>query len=339
MAVNQSQVDQILSAASEDDPEVKLQNLEREVDLIKTSIKRLLIDIRERLNDIDNPFTTESSASWGRAGKDTARDAQSDAHESALEAREAALDAREEALRTTGKEKERENERKPRHRDEERYEDEDISLSPIDRQLLDALKAQLAGQISSTLSNTPSPVAPQVPPQVVPPQVAPFPSPVARGSQPTPFPPSISSVSHVSLPNMEHDHGDGRVPDRIQLQKAYRLFKWTNRAVKKYGHDRLETMLQSYRSMGYITREACDEVSEIARLMPSVLGEVHEIDPGEYVAELYVLNRIISPNDLTLDRDMIEVLMDRRQQDSSPSDDPSRDVPGSDEWINLLDRI
>jgi hypothetical protein len=43
MAVNQSQVDHIITAASEDDPEVKLQNLEREVDLIKTSIKRHLL--------------------------------------------------------------------------------------------------------------------------------------------------------------------------------------------------------------------------------------------------------------------------------------------------------
>ena len=57
MAVNQSQVDHIITAASEDDPEVKLQNLEREVDLIKTSIKRLLIDIRERMNEMENPFT------------------------------------------------------------------------------------------------------------------------------------------------------------------------------------------------------------------------------------------------------------------------------------------
>ena len=57
MAVNQSQVDHIITAASEDDPEVKLQNLEREVDLIKTSIKRLLMDIRERMNELDNPFT------------------------------------------------------------------------------------------------------------------------------------------------------------------------------------------------------------------------------------------------------------------------------------------
>ena len=67
MAVNQAQVDHIITAASEDDPEVKLQNLEREVDLIKTSIKRLLMDIRERMNEMENPFTL-ATTSGGPAG-------------------------------------------------------------------------------------------------------------------------------------------------------------------------------------------------------------------------------------------------------------------------------
>ncbi len=301
MVVNQSQVDQILSAASEDDPEVKLQNLKREVDLIKTSIKRLLIDIRERLNDIDNPFTTEGTGGMSPA-RDTRRDDLADAHESALEAREAALSAREESLRSTGKEK------RTKHQEEDE-EDEEESISPVDRQILDALKTQLAGQMAGGLPNASLPA-----PSSLPAPVIPFPAP-------------------------DPEFAEVRSPDRMRLQKAYRLFKWTNRAVKKYGHDRLETMVQSYRSMGYITQEACDEVSEIARLMPSVLGEVHEIDPGEFVSELYVLNRIISPNDLTLDRDMIEVLMEQRQQ-TGRNEDPTREpIQRSDEWINLLDRI
>jgi len=305
MVVNQSQVDQILSAASEDDPEVKLQNLEREVDLIKTSIKRLLIDIRERLNDIDNPFTTDVSGAGARG--DARRDDLADAHQSALEAREAALDAREENVRST------ELERDKRAKLREEPDDEEESLSPVDRQILDALKAQMAGPMDTSLP-TPGLPNPFVP--------APgLPAPIA--------PPSPPASDHLS---------EARMPDRMRLQKAYRPVKWTNRAVKKYGHDRLETMLQSYCSMGYITHEACDEVSEIARLMPTVLGEVHEIDPGEYVSELYVLNRILSPNDLTLDRDMIEVLMEQRQQ-TGHSEDISRDVQRSDEWINLLDRI
>jgi len=56
MAVNQSQVDHILSSASADDPEVKMQNLQDEVDLLKKSVKKLLIDLRERMNHLRRPL-------------------------------------------------------------------------------------------------------------------------------------------------------------------------------------------------------------------------------------------------------------------------------------------
>ncbi|MDN7023380.1 hypothetical protein FGU65_00440 [Methanoculleus sp. FWC-SCC1] len=57
MGVDQAQIDKILSGASTEDPEVRLDNLEKELDFMKTSIKRLLIDIRERMNELDNPFS------------------------------------------------------------------------------------------------------------------------------------------------------------------------------------------------------------------------------------------------------------------------------------------
>ncbi|MDD1670609.1 MAG: hypothetical protein LUQ67_04775, partial [Methanomicrobiales archaeon] len=39
------------------DTDVKILKLQEEMDLLKTSIKKLLIDIRDRLNERDNPFT------------------------------------------------------------------------------------------------------------------------------------------------------------------------------------------------------------------------------------------------------------------------------------------
>ncbi|RXE55290.1 hypothetical protein ABH15_10950 [Methanoculleus taiwanensis] len=57
MGVDQAQIDKILSGASTEDPEVRLDNLEKELDFMKTSLKRLLIDIRERMNELDNPFS------------------------------------------------------------------------------------------------------------------------------------------------------------------------------------------------------------------------------------------------------------------------------------------
>jgi len=62
MAVSQSQVDHIIASASSDDPEVKLLQLQDEVELIKTSIKRLLIDIRERMNDLENPIVSSMAS-------------------------------------------------------------------------------------------------------------------------------------------------------------------------------------------------------------------------------------------------------------------------------------
>ena len=143
---------------------------------------------------------------------------------------------------------------------------------------------------------------------------------------------------------------------RLQLQKVYKLFKWTREAVKKVGHDRLEIILESYRAMGFISRESCDEIREISRLMPASLGEDHEIGPDEFITELYALNRILAPNDTSMDRDMIEMLMEQRRgapgtmEKSSEGtlELPRISVGGKkspmqkekdEEWMNLPDRI
>ncbi len=317
MAVNQSQVDHIITAASEDDPEVKLQNLEREVDLIKTSIKRLLMDIRERMNELENPFTLTAGAggpvTTGQQSPALSHDSEvEDAKKSAMEAREAALDARESQLDATKAKMESEKitdvpQHKPR---QDRTAPAEDRPNFIDDQVLALLRSQVAVPQKNTLA---VPAAPAVP-------VAP-------------------------------------VSEKLRLQKVYKLFKWTNQSVKKFGHDRLEIMLESYRAMGYITKESCDEIREISRLMPANLGEEHEVGPDEFVAELYALNRILSPSDTSLDRDMIEVMMEKRQLEPPAKEIKSgelvefagsvqrdntavtRNKDKNEEWMNLPDRI
>ncbi len=302
MAVNQSQVDHIITAASEDDPEVKLQNLEREVDLIKTSIKRLLIDIRERMNEMENPFTIAGTGV--QTGPSAAAVETDVAQKSAMEAREAALEARESQLEAAKAKMELDKTKDKFPVAPERVPPED-NRQMIDDQLLSVLRSQER--------------IPQRPAFIPHPPVAP-------------------------------------TSEKLHLQKVYKLFKWTQQAVKKIGHDRLEIILESYRAMGYITKESCDEIREISRLMPANLGEEHEVGPDEFVADLYALNRILSPNDTSLDRDMIEVMMEQRQTmpaSSSRSDEERIDLPRvtiigkkssmakekDDEWMNLPDRI
>ncbi len=308
MAVNQSQVDHIITAASEDDPEVKLQNLEREVDLIKTSIKRLLMDIRERMNELENPFTIAAAAGGGVVSPPVAKqDIDSDvedAKKSALEAREAALDARESQLDATKATIETAGRKEPvRTRTEPvpaaGYEERKI----LDDQMLSAVRSQM-------------------------------------GMPPKPSSPAQPTAN-----------------EKLRLQKVYKLFKWTHQAVKMFGHDRLEIMLESYRVMGYVSKESSDEIREISRLMPANLGEEHEVGPDEFVSELYALNRILTPNDTSLDRDMIEVMMEQRQQKPvikgrkpeervdlsgiavNEKKTSSKNKENDEEWMNLPDRI
>jgi hypothetical protein len=309
MAVNQSQVDHIITAASEDDPEVKLQNLEREVDLIKTSIKRLLMDIRERMNEMENPFTIVAldragggAAAGQGAVSDTSTDVD-DAKKSAMEAREAALDARESQLDATKAKMETiekdKKEQVPAKTEPAPVEEKKI----LDEQMLAALRSQMG------MPHKPAPAA-----------------------QPS-------------------------ANEKLRLQKVYKLFKWTSNSVRKFGHDRLEIMLESYRVMGYISKESCDEIREISRLMPANLGDEHEVGPDEFVSEIYALNRILIPNDTSLDRDMIEVMMEQRQQESpgkerNPGErvdlstlplgekkGSSKQKESDEEWMNLPDRI
>jgi hypothetical protein len=320
MAVNQSQVDQIITAASEDDPEVKLQNLEREVDLIKTSIKRLLIDIRERMNELENPFTLVTTGPGGAHSAGVGADL-ADAKKSALEAREAALDARESQIDASKSRKDEENYRAESGTKSgslpEPKTNADNDRRLLDEQLLAALKNQIIPQ----------------------PQID---QPSKTALQPTAL---------VTAPAF------APVNEKLRLQKVYKLFKWTTQSVRKFGHDRLEIMLGSYQAMGYISKDSCDEIREISRLMPANLGEEHEVGPDEFVSELYALNRILVPNDTSLDRDMIEVMMEQRQQEPAPKEKFSDErleissVPvrertssqkskGNDEdWMNLPDRI
>lgn len=260
MTVNQAQVDQILGAAAADDPEVKLANLEREVDLVKTSIKKLLIDIRERMNEMENPFVFAANGFTPAPAEESA-----DAEEEELE-----------------EEAEEEAEEKPKKQKKPDL-GADLAGLQADGEMLAALQAQFAK------------------------------------AQPLPE--------------------DQPKQSKLRLQKVHRLFEWTGQAVKKYGLDRLEIMLDSYSSMGYLEKDEIAQVKEIARLMPPSLGEADEIKAEEFVSELYVLNRILDPNDTSLDRDMIQVLMDNKRAGVETAREDHPEKESSEDWIQSLERI
>jgi len=289
MTVDQSQVDSILAGASADNPEVKLQNLEQEVDLLKKSIKKLLIDIREQMNIADNPLTVISQGGEMIAGLGP-------------------------------------NEKARIEEIEKRSEDDTARITELEETVEDLL-ARLEELGEKSLSDkhkkrTHQPeedYIPEIPAQHVPP-------PLPTVNQAPPRVPDTVPAKQA---------GD----EKLRLHKAYHLFNWTKAAITKYGHDRLDIMLDSYRSMGYINKEATDEVKEIARIMPASLGEEHEVGADEFISEIYILNHILDPDDISLDRDMITVMMER---DNKMSFSKKPKIPREElgeEWVHLIDKI
>jgi hypothetical protein len=54
--MDQSAINQIIMDNAVDDPSKKVEKIEKEVMILKGSIKKLIVDIREQMNNADNPF-------------------------------------------------------------------------------------------------------------------------------------------------------------------------------------------------------------------------------------------------------------------------------------------
>ncbi|PKL61774.1 MAG: hypothetical protein CVV31_09650 [Methanomicrobiales archaeon HGW-Methanomicrobiales-2] len=263
VGVDQAQIDKILSGASSEDPEARLDTLEKELDFVKTSIKRLLIDLRERMNELDNPFTSTAGSYAGsefrpRAVASNSED--TDDEMPALDPLSVGLDLKPEKAVPVGL---------------------DDGLFPVD------LRAAC-----------------------------------------------LPTDNMAALP-------EAKSGGKLKLQKVHQLFGWVHQGCSRYGHEHMAIMIDAYLSMGYINEEVSDQIHEIMRMAPETRGDVRDIGPNEFVSELYLLNRILDPEDATLDRDMIEVLMLSRRspgaQDAGKTSSQERDA--GDTWIELLDRI
>jgi len=269
MAVNQAQGDNRLTTAPAIKEDERLLKIQDDVDLLKASIKKLLIDIRERMNELENPFVHAPAGTGKNASA--------------------------------------------------------------------ARKETAGGEVSEKEELT-SPPEPDTP------EMAENAEDEASSMVPPPSPGGAGTRGPVEnqIMQMMKEKGMGlRVSsEKLRLQKVHRLFEWTAKIVNRYGHDRLDMMLQAYGGIGYISRESVAQVKEIARLMPATLGEIHNIGPDAFVSELYVLNRILDPNDTSLDRDMIEVLMGSKRGEAGSGPAKAQKVAQDvDEWIKTLDQI
>ncbi|HOJ96320.1 MAG TPA: hypothetical protein PK024_05715 [Methanospirillum sp.] len=270
MPVNQAQVDSIISSASAEDPEIQLLKLRDEVELLKTSIKRLLIDIRERMNDAENPLV---QALKGNPVEFVGQ------HTTAPTPMEGYIDDYDEEPSGGGFAEEGGS---------MSVSEEPEAIEPVGQP--DAgMSAGLGGGAASVSSALSSLAAEKGMLEALRNQLFAQPAPVAEPVK------------------------QKKPREKVKIQKVYSLFEWTANNVKRYGHDRVDLMLESYKEMGHISEEHCKQVKDIARLMAPSIGEVHEMKADEFVLALYELNRILQPDDPGLDRDMLDVLIEKRK--------------------------
>ncbi|HWQ68062.1 MAG TPA: hypothetical protein VN372_14485 [Methanospirillum sp.] len=274
MAVNQAQVDSIISSASAEDPEIQLLKLRDEVELLKTSIKRLLIDIRERMNDAENPLVQALKGNpvefvGQHSSTPTPMDAYIDDYDD------------EPTVETF-------NEEKPMTHEPEIMEPVGGTGAP-DMGMGMPLGGPVGGGQMAGVSSALSSIASE------------------KGM--------LEALRNQLFSEpVSHEQTKPKKPrEKVKIQKVYSLFEWTASNVKRYGHDRVDLMLESYKEMGHISDEHCKQVKDIARLMAPSIGEVHEMKADEFVLALYELNRILQPADPALDRDMLDVLIEKRK--------------------------
>ena len=270
MTEDQTQVNPISSSALVDDPGKKLVELQNDVDLIKGSIQKLLIDIRERMNELDNPILNKLHNS------NMIIDASS------------TMDPGIKAIQATS----------TSHRVNENDEEltSEFSIGGANKGFSDGrVSLDAGGEISKS------------------------------------SPEYLESLSALQseITSMQ-PNGDTEINSKVRLQKVFGLFEWTNKNIKKFGHDRLLIVLETYREMGYISNKSCKLIEEIAQLIPPTSDESHEIKADEFVSELYELNHILDPVDSTMDRDMIEVLMEQRQKSAGEKKFGSLVLPEDD---------
>ncbi len=270
MPVNQAQVDSIISSASAEDPEIQLLKLRDEVELLKTSIKRLLIDIRERMNDAENPLVQALKGNPVEfVGQHTATPTPMEGYIDDYDEEPSGGGFTEEGGSISVSE-------------------EPEAIEPVG-QPEGGMTAGLGGGAASVSSALSSLAAEKGMLEALRNQLFAQPAPAGELVKPK------------------------KLREKVKIQKVYSLFEWTANNVKRYGHDRVDLMLESYKEMGHISDEHCKQVKDIARLMAPSIGEVHEMKADEFVLALYELNRILQPDDPALDRDMLDVLIEKRK--------------------------
>ncbi|MEM2272065.1 MAG: hypothetical protein QXU17_00530 [Archaeoglobaceae archaeon] len=244
--VDQAVVDEILAKAAEDTEEGRLEKLEKEVETLKGSIKRLLLDIRETMNKLENPFVNLQSLAEGNIVPQSAPQIQIVPTNIPL-----------------CEEKEKEEEKIQETKEEEKgdlKEEERVEVHKEDRGK-EKMEAQtLAKQVG------------------------------------VPVEPEFKEKKEKGLIEEKN---------RMDFMTLFNLMEWVHSLVSRQSYEAFKLMLEVFESTGYIKSDTKDLIIKLADLVKSNGSK-------EVLIELYRLNKVLNPDDRSLDSDLLALLLEKR---------------------------
>ncbi|MCS7118762.1 MAG: hypothetical protein RMH75_04465 [Archaeoglobaceae archaeon] len=244
--VDQTVVDQILAKATEDTEEGRLEKLEREVETLKGSIKRLLLDIRETMNKLENPFVNLQSLAEANIVPQSAPQIQI-VPTNIPECKTEKEEKKEEKLQNLAEET-------------EKIEDRRSEVEKFEKKGEERMKAMFE-----------APVKPLI------------------------------EKREAKIENL----GVFDEKKELEFMTLFNLMEWVHSIVSRHSYETFKLLLEVFEMTGYIN-------SRIKELMIKLADLVKVNGSKEVLIELYRLNRVLNPNDHSLDSDLLAFLLEKR---------------------------
>jgi hypothetical protein len=283
--MDQGAINKIIMDSSGEDSNKKVEKLEKEVMILKGSIKKLIVDIREQMNNAENPFLNIQTLQMPAQAPVIKEDPieldipeNPDMEEEEGKAKKPA--------RSKGKGK-----KKPKpEEDLEEEETEDIGND---------MEADYPGEEAvPEVTGKPKP-APAMP---------------AMSKRDLEMISEFEEQKKMleTLKNKTSSIGPASLTGsrKIDPYTINQIMDWTRMMIRKNGNERLMDLLEMYVSTGYITEETHAIIKRMSKLMESEpTRPPKRLDIKECVSDLYTLYVILNPGDKDLDSKMLNVLL------------------------------
>lgn len=274
--MDQAAIDEILASAEADTPESRIERLEKEVNILKGSVKKLLLDLRETLNNIENPFQNLQNLTEGALGSTAKQPPQIQVIPTQIpESKEPETEPEKGA--EGGKEEKKEERKEVAEEAEENVVVEEVE----NKASLEMKDGKAEGDIVQDYSL----------------QVRTEPSGQSE--------PKSEYKTTESEYKATHSTSIAEIK-KYDIITLFNLMEWVKSMLEKYSLESLKLMLELFESAGYISEDARNFVCKIAELVS--LNNGFE----DMLFELYRLHKLMNPADRSMDSKLLSLILEKR---------------------------